>query len=125
MTSANEQQSPASTRIFGDAEEQAYADMNALAVAELCYIARWLALRNPELAQEGMAALAKYKRLYPDAARHAGMPVTEHALCRNCGRSIQRTSGADWRHRGAETQRRCDGNPDEAHGPYATPREDS
>lgn len=42
--------------------------MNALSGAEREYIARWLAIVYPDVAEQAMADLAKYEKDYPDEA---------------------------------------------------------
>ena len=43
--------------------------MNKLTDPELGYIARWVALTHPEVAEKALVALAEYRRDYPDKAR--------------------------------------------------------
>lgn len=73
----SDQQSPANSALpsFGEANERTYDEMGKLSAAERSHIAMWVALMHPDVAEQAMAALVKYKEQYPDAARRAGMPV--------------------------------------------------
>jgi hypothetical protein len=54
----------------GQASGQPVIDrITELSDAEQAYIARLIALSHPEVAEEGLAALAEYRRKYPDTAR--------------------------------------------------------
>ena len=46
-----------------------YDRMNELSDPEMAYIARWVALTHPGIAEHGMEALAAFKRDRPDQAR--------------------------------------------------------
>lgn len=43
--------------------------ISELSDAEQAYIARFIALRHPQIAEEAVAALAEYRRDYPESAR--------------------------------------------------------
>lgn len=45
--------------------------MNELSEAQRGFVARWVALKHPEIAAEAVEALAAYERDYPDMARLA------------------------------------------------------
>lgn len=49
--------------------------INELNDAEAAYIGRWLAIKHPEIAEEGLAALAQFKLDYPGPAKTIGMEV--------------------------------------------------
>jgi hypothetical protein len=42
--------------------------MAALTDPEMAYVARWVAITHPEIADEGLAALAAYRRDHADKA---------------------------------------------------------
>lgn len=46
-----------------------YDRVSGLTVPEQAYIARWTAITRPEIAAEGLEALAAYRRDHPDEAR--------------------------------------------------------
>ena len=46
-----------------------YDRMNKLSDPELAYVARWVALTSPEIAERGLEALAAFQCDYPDKAR--------------------------------------------------------
>lgn len=52
-----------------ESDGKVYDRMNQLTDPELAYIARWVALTSPEIADKGLDALAAFKRDHQDKAR--------------------------------------------------------
>ena len=52
-----------------ESDGKVYDRMNTLSDPELAYIARWVALTNPDIAERGLEALGVFKRDHQDHAR--------------------------------------------------------
>lgn len=48
--------------------------VRALTDADAAYVARWVAISHPQIAADGLDALARYRRDHPDPSQPPGTP---------------------------------------------------